>query len=231
MIRGLMADPRPPAAAAVPDWQAIDTVLLDLDGTLLDLAFDSYIWLGRVPELHAEAHGLSVPEAMAALAPRFRAVQGRLEWYDIGYWTRELDIDIEALHRAEAARVAWIPGARDFLRELRRRGKRLVLLTNSHPAILDIKNERTGVLDLVDAAFSSHRFAAPKEMPVFWERARAVEPFDPARSLFVDDSAAVLHAALGAGIRWVYGVRRPDSTRAPHAHEEFESIEAVSELL
>jgi 5'-nucleotidase len=214
-----------------PDWDKIDHVLLDLDGTLLDLAFDNFVWMARIPELHAEAQGLSIPEAQAALAPRFRAVQGTLAWYSIDYWSRELDIDIEALHRAEAGRVAWLPGARDFLLALRGRGKRLVLLTNSHPAILAIKHERTGVLDYLDAAYTSHGFGAPKEHPDFWVHALAAEHYDPARSLFVDDSAAVLHAAIASGIRWVYGVRRPDSSRRPHAHEEFAAIDAVRELI
>ena len=83
----------------------IDTVLLDLDGTLLDLAFDNYVWMGRIPEMYAEAHGLSVPEAQATLAPKFRAIQGSLEWYCVEHWSRELQIDIAQLHRDEAPRI------------------------------------------------------------------------------------------------------------------------------
>lgn len=31
-------------------WQEVDTVLLDMDGTLTDLAFDNYFWQTLVPE-------------------------------------------------------------------------------------------------------------------------------------------------------------------------------------
>ncbi|MFO1426339.1 MAG: HAD-IA family hydrolase [Steroidobacteraceae bacterium] len=140
---------------------------------------------------------MSIPEAQAALAPRFRELQGTLSWYSIDFWSRELGIDVLALHHEEQARVAWLPGARGFLETLRARGKRLVLLTNSHPSILAIKHERTRVLrQRIPRTFPD----APKEHPDFWRRARAAVGFDPARSIFVDDSPAVLHAAIAAGI-------------------------------
>ena len=80
-------------------------------------------------------------------------------------------------------------------------------------------------------AYTSHEFGAPKENPNFWQAVQARVGFDPARSLFVDDSRAVLHAAIAAGIAQVFGVRRPDSSREPHAHEEFQAIDAVIDLL
>jgi putative hydrolase of the HAD superfamily len=220
-----------PAAASTPDWHAIDTVLLDLDGTLLDLAYDNYIWLGRLPELYAEANGLSVAEAQAVLAPKFRQWRGRMEWYSIEFWTAETGIDIEALHRAEASRVAWLPGATAFLGRVRALGKRLALMTDSHPAVLAIKHERTGVLDHLDAAYSSHRFGSPKQDPRFWPAARAVEQFNPARTLFVDDSPFVVQAATDAGIRWVYALRHADSSRGPLAHEHPTTVDRVGDLL
>jgi putative hydrolase of the HAD superfamily len=86
------------------------------------------------------------------------------------------------------------------------------------------------VLDWLDKAYSSHEFGVPKETQEFWSAARAAEGFDPARSVFVDDSAAVLRSAITAGIRHVYAVRHPDSSRDPHRHEEFAAIDAVSDL-
>jgi putative hydrolase of the HAD superfamily len=220
-----------PATPEKPDWARIDTVLLDLDGTLLDLAFDSYFWLEVIPDVYARARGIPVEEAQAALAPRFRACEGTLNWYCIDYWSRELDLDVAALKRTQTHRIRWIPGAEAFLRELRARGKRLVLLTNCHLEVLRIKDEHTGVTRFMDAVHSSHTFGAPKEDPRFWAGVRAVEPFDPERSIFVDDSLRVLHAARDAGIRWIYAIRKPDSSAAARHHDEFDSVDSVAELL
>src|SRR5262249_32753600 len=127
-------------------------------------------------------------------------------------------------------RIAWLPGAQDFLLRMRTAGKRVVLLTNSHPRVLRIKDEKIGVLRYFDAAFSSHEFGVPKESPLFWEAVRGAEPFDAQRSLFADDSPSVLRAAQNAGIRWVYGVRRPDSVQTVREHVGVPAIDAVSEL-
>lgn len=173
------------------DWAAIDTVLLDLDGTLLDLHYDTHFWHEVVPATWGAARGLSMPAAREALVPRFRACEGTLDWYCIDYWSRELDLDIAALKRADTSRINWLPGAREFVRAARALRKRTVLATNSHPAVLAIKDQRTRVLAEFDAAYSSHVFGAPKETAQFWAALRAAEPFDPARSLFVDDSLPV----------------------------------------
>ncbi|MDB6092211.1 MAG: hypothetical protein JWN85_4995 [Gammaproteobacteria bacterium] len=220
-----------PAAVEKPDWGHIDTVLLDLDGTLLDLAFDNHFWLEIVPAAYAASRLTTVEAARSQIAPRFRACEGTLPWYCIEHWSRELDLDIVALKQANTARIAWLPGAQEFLEGLRARGKRLVLLTNSHPRTLQIKDEITGVLDYFDAAFSSHEFGAPKEEAHFWEAVRAVEPFDPRRSLFADDSPAVLRAAQAAGIRWIYGVSRPDSSQGAREHSNVSVVDAVSDLV
>src|SRR5579863_2966443 len=128
------------------DWDHIDTVLLDLDGTLLDLAFDNDFWLEFIPSVYAAAHSLSVEQARSHLTACFHACEGTLPWYCIDHWSRELSLDIETLKRRQASRVAWLPGAEAFLQRLRSTGRRLILLTNSHPRVLQIKDERAGFM-------------------------------------------------------------------------------------
>ncbi len=220
-----------PAPTAAATWERIDTVLLDLDGTLLDLEFDNHFWHTRVPEVWGVQRGLDLHQARAVLAPRFSAREGTLEWYCEDYWSRELGLDIAELTRREAERIRWLPGAREFLLKIRSFGKRLVLLTNSPPQALAIKDERTQVLALFDASFTSHALGAPKEDQRFWRKLHEVEPHEPHRCLFVDDNLAVLRAARTAGIGQVIGIHRPQA-RVPVGHSgEFPAVEQIEALL
>lgn len=214
-------------AKSRPPWEHIDTALIDLDGTLLDLAFDNWFWLEHVPHAYALAQGLEPAAARAQLVPMYKVHEGTLPWYCIDHWSRELALDIRALTRAEGARIGWLPGARDWLRSLHRAGKRLIVLTNAHPDTFQIKDERTGVRRHVDGVVSSHTVGYAKEDPRFWRDLDAHLAFDRDRSLFVDDSLPVLRAARDAGVPWIYAVRRAGSADSG----EFPTVGGVSELL
>jgi len=220
----MASEPRPIA------WAAIDTVLIDMDGTLLDLRFDNWFWQEHVPARWAAPRGMALEEALRELNPRFEAARGRLDWYCLDYWSRELDLDIGALAEAASEGVAWIPGAAEFLARLGALGKERLLLTNAHPVTLAIKDRRAGVVARVDAAYSTHGFGAPKEDPAFWPRFAAARHFDPARTLLIDDSLPVLGAARAAGIGWQCAILRPDSGRPARTVTDFHAVEAIAEL-
>jgi len=208
-----------PAAAPV-DWDRIDTVLVDMDGTLLDLAFDNVFWLELLPEHYAEVHGGSVGDARLALAARFDAIAGTLNWYCLDHWTRDLKLDIR-----------YLPGAQEFLASVRARGKRLWIVTNAHRDTLAVKAAQTGIDRLVDRVVSSHDFRAPKESAEFWRGLEQQHPFDRGRTLLIEDSVAVLEAAAGYGVAHTIAIRRPDSRRPARAIEAFAAVDGVADLL
>jgi putative hydrolase of the HAD superfamily len=220
-----------PTPRSSPDWAQIDTVFLDMDGTLLDLRFDNYFWRELVPERYAERMGMTTDEAQRELRPRFAAWEGRLEWYCLGHWTRELGLDLAALKHEVAERIAFLPSAKEFLADLRPLGKRTALVTNADRTALALKLQRTGLASHLDALYSSHDFGLPKEDLAFWERLRERETFDPMRTLLVDDSVAVLRAARAFGVRHLYAIEQPDTAAPARAHREFESVDSLLELL
>ena len=218
------------ARANLPDWRSIDTVLLDMDGTLLDLGCDNHFWEQLLPRRYAESRGVPLDEARRLMRPIFESTHGTLDWYCIEYWSRTLSLDILSMTRAVRHQMEWLPHARAFLAQLRAARRRTVLVTNAHPEILAIKDAHLGVRRRFDAVYSSHDFGTPKESPGFWPLLARREPFDAARTLLADDNVAVLRAAAMHGLHWLYAVRRPARRAPARAPAEFAGIESVHEL-
>ncbi len=185
-----------------------------MDGTLLDLHFDNHFWQAHIPVRYAERRGLSREAAREELMARYHARAGSLEWYSVDFWETELELDIMRLKEEVAHLIAVHPGVTDFLAAARQAGKRLVLVTNAHHKSLTLKMARTGLRPHFDAIITSHELGLPKEDREFWRRLQLMEPFDPVRSLLVDDSLPVLDSARDYGIRHLLAVLRPD-TRQP----------------
>ncbi|MEW5782961.1 MAG: GMP/IMP nucleotidase [Pseudomonadota bacterium] len=213
------------------DWNAIDTVLLDMDGTLLDLHFDNHFWQAHVPLRYAEAKGLPLDAAREALMARYSARAGTLDWYSVDYWETELELDIMALKAEVAHLIAVHPSVVAFLARLRELGKRVVLATNAHHKSITLKMAKTGLEPHFDAIVSAHALGFAKEQRGFWEKLRAIEPFAPERTLLVDDSLPVLDAARAYGIRHLISVRRPDTKQPPKDTRDYLAIDSFEELL
>lgn len=213
------------------DWQAIDTVLLDMDGTLLDLHFDNYFWSQHLPLRYVELHGGELEKVREQLLARIMSERGTLNWYSLDYWSEQLAIDIVALKHEIAHLIAIRPFVTEFLQWLAHSEREVWLVTNSHRKGLDIKLERTGLDRWLDHIVVSHDFALPKEDPRFWHQLARQKHFDPARSLLVDDTASVLAAAAQFGIRHLLTLRQPDSRMPPRTDLAYPAIHHFDELL
>ncbi|HPF57853.1 MAG TPA: GMP/IMP nucleotidase [Candidatus Competibacteraceae bacterium] len=212
-------------------WPEICTVLLDMDGTLLDLHFDNYFWRELIPKRYAERHAVSLDQAHAEVKARTQAVEGTLDWYCLDYWTRELALDVVALKREIEHLIAVHPHALEFLDALRATGKRVILVTNAHPHSLSLKMEKTQLTGHFDAMICAHDLGLVKEQPEFWPRLQQIEAFNPAATLLVDDNLSILHTAQDYGIAYVVSVLRPDSIDPPRTLDRFPAIQDFSDLL
>lgn len=212
-------------------WQDIDTVLLDMDGTLLDLNFDNHFWQVHVPLRYAEIRGTSREAAREELMARYHARAGTLEWYSVEFWETELELDIMKLKEEVAHLIAVHPHVVAFLETMRSAGKRVAIATNAHHKSLTLKMARTGLQPHFDAMITSHELGLAKEDPGFWRRLQTRFPFDPARSLLVDDSLPVLDSAKTYGIRHLVAIRQPDTQKPPKDSGEYPAIGSFAELM
>ncbi|MDH4253099.1 MAG: HAD-IA family hydrolase [Gammaproteobacteria bacterium] len=207
-----------------------EVLMLDMDGTVLDLAYDNFMWLDLIPSVYARLNDLAPDAARDELFGQYRKHQGSLEWYCLDHWSERLKLDVQALHREHRSRIGYLPGAREFLDTVSGTGRRLLLVTNSHRDTLDLKSEVTGLESYFDAIYSAHDVGFPKESAAFWQSLHAREGFDPEKALFIDDTLPVLHSARNYGIRRLLNITRPDTSKPARTALDVPGIEGLGDL-
>ncbi|CAA9890409.1 putative hydrolase of the HAD superfamily [Candidatus Methylobacter favarea] len=213
------------------DWKKIDTVLLDMDGTLLDLNFDNHFWKEFVPLKFAEKHGISIALAKQHLKPRFKIMEGKLEWYCLDYWSDVLQLNIAGMKAEVAELIAVLPHVTEFLEKIRQSPKKVVLVTNAHRDSLALKMEKTRLQPFFDDIISSHDLGIPKEHTDFWLFLQHRQAFEKSTTLLIDDSLAVLNSARQFGIEHLLSISRPDTKLPIKEITAYRAIEDFRELM
>lgn len=145
------------------DWSKISTVLLDMDGTILDLHFDNHFWLHHLPKRYSDLRGVSLADAQTSLANHYEKVAGTIDWYCLDYWAQQTQLSITDLKREVQHLIQLRSDAHDFLVALKSSGREVVLVTNAHPDSLSLKIERTKLDKYFDTLYSTHEFGVTKE--------------------------------------------------------------------
>jgi putative hydrolase of the HAD superfamily len=195
------------------DWANIDTVLLDMDGTLLDLHFDNYFWTDYIARCYAKSNKVPLERSHQLLQSFSAEVRGTLDWYCLDYWSEKLALDIVALKKQVDEKIAFRPNTIEFLQSLKARNKRIILATNAHPKTLELKLLRADFSEYFEALSSSHEIGFPKEEQAYWQRLTETFELTPSRCLFIDDSNPILDSAKRYGIGHLLSITQPDSQK------------------
>jgi len=212
------------------DWSGVECVVLDMDGTLLDLNFDNRVWNDRLPRSYAAVSRLDYASAYRCIRRTLDSTRGTLPFYCLDHWSSEFGIDLHDIERELARFIRIRPGVNEFLAAVRARGVRLVLATNAHPRSLARKLARTGIGDGFDIVISAHDFGYPKEHDRFWASLNEFARFTPCQTLFIDDNPAVLDAARRYGMRHLFGIAHPDSHGPRIQLADYHCLESFVEL-
>ena len=212
------------------NWNEIETVLLDMDGTLLDLHFDHYFWQTQLPQEWGELNGVDLATAKAEMQPIFQNIEATLPWYCLDYWSEQLKMDVFEIKNGIEHLIKIRPHVEVFLEYLRETNKKIVLVTNSHKKFIDLKMELTGLEPHFQHIFDAHSFGVPKEDLKFWQILGEQLSFDEESTLLIDDNLSVLRSAQRHGIRHLLAIAKPNS-QAPLMHTaEFEAVSSFKSL-
>ena len=226
-----MTDDLPSGAPHLVDWDRVQDVLLDMDGTLLDRHFDNFFFEEELPRRYAAKEGLQFDVSRDRLMAMYRSVEGELAWTDLEYWTGRVGIDVVGMHRELQHMIGFLPGAQQFLEAVRAKGKRIVVLTNAHHTGVAVKSAKTGLDRYVDRIVDAFEVGYLKMRPEYWPACRRLIGFDPGRSLYVDDDESCLDAASRYGIAAIVHSAKSSSQLPPERSSNFPSVEHLSVLL
>jgi putative hydrolase of the HAD superfamily len=185
----------------------------------------------ELPRRYAALHSLSFEESRGRLMAMYRSVEGELAWTDLNYWTRQVDIDVVAMHKELDHMIGFLPGAEEFLRHLQQLGKRATIITNAHSTGVSVKISKTGLDRYVDRVVDAFEVGYLKMRPEYWPNCQRLVGFDPSRSLFMDDDEGCLTAAKAFGVAHLVHSAKSSSQLPPAPLPQFFSVTGFAPLL
>lgn len=212
-------------------FKQIETILLDMDGTILDKYYDDFFWEVYVPQKYAEKNQITFEEAQKILFAMYKAEEGTLNWTDINFWSQKTGLDIPTLKKEIDHLIAPHPDSEEFLEKINFNGNKVYLVTNAHNWVMELKLKKTGFYRYFQHCFTSFDIGYPKESLKFWKVLFDKTGINPDKTLLVDDTEQILHTAKNSGIKYPI-LRAISSSKAkPKNSEHFLTIKSFRELL
>ena len=182
-------------------FKDIECLLIDMDGVILDNAYDNDFWQNQIPEVIADSKGIAFDDAKRLAIQIFNYKKNTKDWYDVDYWSNMLSIDIEAQKRSEKSfsRISLYDGVIDTLSVLKNKTK-MILITNAHRKTLNIKLEKYNLTPYFDEMVCAHELNYVKEDIQLWYMLRSKYRLDYEKTLLVEDTINNINVGLSAGI-------------------------------
>ena len=213
------------------NWKSIKTVLLDMDGTLLDLNFDNYFWQEYLPIHWGSLNNIDALSAKKQLRDWYAKEAGTLSWYSLDFWTERLKFNVLELKSDVQHLIKYRPHAETFLQRLNESGFFVVMVTNAHEDLIKMKIEKTNIDIFFDRIISAHTIGHAKEEEPFWKKLQLEVPFNCDETLLIDDNLMVLRAARKYGIRNLLTIGKPDSHGPEQETAEFDAIHSFQDII
>lgn len=212
------------------NWNTVDTVLLDMDGTLIDQRLDNHFFHDMIPDIIAKRDNLEVEQVRQQKMELYDNHAGTLDFYCLDFWERELNLDLRALHHENPYQVTLRPGVESFLQTIHSLNKKVVLVTNAHPDSMNFKLARVPIRQYFNRCLSVHEIGMPKEHIDFWPKLQLEEHFDPTKTLFIDDNLPMLDSAKAFNIKHLFAIKQPDSEQNEKDTGEYYGLKHFDEI-
>ena len=211
-------------------WNSIETFFLDLDGTLLDLAFDNFFWHEHLPYVYANSKDIEFEKAKEDFEKMYKNKENSIQWYSLSYWSEILEIDLCSELLRVKNKIRTLNNSEKFLQILKERKVRIYLLTNCPRYMLHVKLNQVRFWKFFDEIISSEDFGYPKETDEFWNLLQKKFKYKKTSTVFIDDSKNVLDFSVKSGLNNVFLISKPDSNKEKQGTYGYKSIDSLADF-
>jgi len=165
-------------------------ISFDLDCTLIDSTFTTFVWEIGIPRLYATKNDVSLSQATSIVKAEYdRVGEGAMERYDIGYWFRFFELaerwqDLMEEHRDK---VRLFPEVKEVMEKLGT-SHDLIIVSNAAREFIQMEVKEAGIEPYFARIFSvTADFGQVKKTPECYGEVLKTMGIAPANTVHVGD--------------------------------------------
>jgi len=165
-------------------------ISFDLDNTLIEPTYTTFIWEIGIPQLYAKKHNISTSKAAQIVIAEYEKVGDlNLEWYDITYWFKyfELPGRWENLLEKHRDKIRPFPEVKEIIEDLAQYYN-LIVLSNAAREFVEVEIKEVGIENYFTRIFSATSdFRQVKKTPQFYKQICKIMKTEPSDTIHTGD--------------------------------------------
>ncbi len=213
------------------NWNEINIVLLDMDGTLLDDHYERMFWDNMLPDMFAEKHKINIEDSKKELQKIYNKHIGTNKWGDIDFWEKELDMELWNIRYQISHLLKLHPHTINFLEFLKKQNKKVFMVTAAPMNDIDFKFKHTKLEKYFIKIYTEIDIGYSKHDIKFWEALKKLTTFDNDSTLLAEDNEGILKIAKIFGIKHLILKGKYNSKFPAKSSKEFLTVNHFDEII
>jgi HAD superfamily hydrolase (TIGR01549 family) len=165
-------------------------ISFDLDSTLIDPTYTTFVWEIGIPQLYAKKDNISLSEAVSIVKAEYERIgDSALEWYDIAYWFDRFQLpgSWEDLLEEHRDKIRPFPEVKEVMDNLAQYYD-LIVTSNAAREFVEVELREAEIEGYFTRVFSATSdFGQVKKTPEFYRQICEIMETKPSDAIHVGD--------------------------------------------